>query len=65
MWKINRYPNYKEEELEEKRIKYYDLVKGFHNVADVENEIYEYADIYEEYIKTCNNLVTKLHELKK
>ena len=57
--------NYVFEHSEVSQIETNDLVKGFHNVADVENEIYEYADIYEEYIKTCNNLVTKLHELKK
>ena len=39
VWKINRYPNYKEEELEEKeeeleekRIKYYDLVECFEEI---------------------------------
>ena len=30
--KINRYPNDKEEELEEKRIKYYDLVECFEEI---------------------------------
>jgi len=57
--------NYVFEHSEVSQIETNDLVKGFHNVADVENEIYEYVDIYEEYIKTCNNLVTKFHELKK
>ena len=56
--KISETLNYVLEHSEISRIETNDLVKGFHNVADVENEIYEYADIYEEYIKTCNNLVT-------
>ena len=55
--KISETLNYVLEHSEISRIETNDLVKGFHNVADVENEIYEYADIYEEYIKTCNNSV--------
>lgn len=33
VWKINRYPNYKEEELEEKKIKYYDLIECFEEIG--------------------------------
>ena len=57
--------NYVFEHSEVSQIETNDLVKGFHAAADIENEIYEYEDIYEEYIETCDNLVAKLHELKK
>ena len=57
--------NYVFEHSEVSQIETNDLVKGFHSAADIENEIYEYEDIYEEYIETCDNLVAKLHELKK
>ena len=42
-----------------------DLVEGFHTVADVENEICEYASIYGEYITTCDRLLAELQKLEK
>ena len=42
-----------------------DLVEGFHNIADVENEICEYASIYGEYIAACDRLSDELQKLEK
>ena len=42
-----------------------DLVDGFHVVADVENEIYEYEVIYGIFIEVCDRLSAKLKKLEK
>lgn len=49
----------------ENKVETNDLVEGFHTVADVENEICEYASIYGEYIATCDRLSVELQKLAK
>ena len=50
---------------EENKVETNDLVEGFHTVADVENEICEYASIYGEYIAACDRLSAELQKLEK
>lgn len=49
----------------ENKVETNDLARGFHAVAGIENEIYEYEDIYEEYIETCDKLSAELQKLAK
>ena len=49
----------------ENKVETNDLVESFHTVADVENEIWEYASIYGEYIAACDRLSAELQKLEK
>lgn len=49
----------------ENKVETNDLVESFHTVADVENEICEYASIYGEYIAACDRLSAELQKLEK
>lgn len=50
---------------EENKVETNELIEGFHNIADIENEICEYASIYGEYIATCDRLSAELQKLTK
>ena len=63
--KISKTLNYVFEYSEANQTKTVDLFKGFYAVDNIENENYEYEDIYGEYIETCDSLVLELHRLKK
>ena len=57
--------NYVLEYSKENKVETNDLVESFHRVADVENEICEYASIYAEYIAACDKLSAELQKLEK
>ena len=63
--KISETLDYVFEHSEENKVGTNDLVEGFHTVADVENEICEYASIYGEYIAACDKLSAELQKLEK
>lgn len=63
--KISETLDYVFEYSKENEVKTNDLVDGFHVVADVENEICEYASIYGEYIAACDRLSAELQKLEK
>ena len=63
--KISETLDYVFEYSKENKVETNELIEGFHNIADVENEICEYPSIYEEYIATCDRLSAELQKLEK
>lgn len=63
--KISKTLNYVFEYSKVNQTETIDLFKGFNAVDNIENESYEYEDVYGKYIEACDNLAFELHRLKK